>query len=42
MALFGMALFVVVLLLVVLRPLVDRSDGPERGPPQVNAPATAT
>lgn len=32
-------LFVVMLALVVLRPIVDRRDGPERGVPQVNLPA---
>ena len=39
MALVGVALFVIMLLMVILRPVVDRRDGPETGPVQVNTPA---
>lgn len=35
----AIVLFAVMLAFVVLRPIVDRHDGPERGPPQVVQPA---
>ncbi|WP_068876934.1 MULTISPECIES: hypothetical protein [unclassified Phenylobacterium] len=37
-ALAAIVLFVLALAFVILRPIVDRRDGPEREPPQVNAP----
>ncbi|HWT52252.1 MAG TPA: hypothetical protein VN113_08745 [Caulobacter sp.] len=38
-AIAAIALFVVLLAFVILRPIVDRRDGPERGVPQVDQPA---
>lgn len=38
MALAAIMLFVVALAFVILRPIVDRQDGPEREPPRANAP----
>lgn len=35
----AMVLFAVMLAFLVLRPIVDRRDGPEHGVPQVNRPA---
>ena len=42
MAVIGTALFLALLATVILRPFVIRGDGPETGPPEVNAPATTT
>ena len=41
MALAGILLFAVLMLTVILRPVVDRRDGPETGAPAVNIPTTA-
>jgi hypothetical protein len=40
MALLGIALFVVLLAIVILRPVVDSNDGPEAGGTEVNVSAT--